>query len=51
MENHTLLFLLNLDLQWRKEKHGDVEMAGKRRISYFQQQKCGGSISCALTMR
>ncbi|MFS8008979.1 hypothetical protein Hanom_Chr14g01279231 [Helianthus anomalus] len=39
MENHTLLFLLNLDLQWRGEKHGDVETAGREKILYFQQQK------------
>ncbi|MFS8025440.1 hypothetical protein Hanom_Chr16g01474951 [Helianthus anomalus] len=51
MENHTLFFLLNLDLQWRREKHGDVEMTCKRRIFYFKQQKCGGSMSCALITR
>ncbi|MFS8003873.1 hypothetical protein Hanom_Chr13g01218971 [Helianthus anomalus] len=38
-ENYTLFFLLNLDLQWRREKSGDVEMAGRERISFFQLPK------------
>ncbi|MFS7900075.1 hypothetical protein Hanom_Chr14g01279621 [Helianthus anomalus] len=47
MENHTLLFLLNLDLQWRREKNGDVETASRGRILYFQQQKvCLPRVSC-----
>ncbi|MFS7892624.1 hypothetical protein Hanom_Chr00s000746g01657851 [Helianthus anomalus] len=38
MENHTFL-LFNLDLPWKREKRGDVEMVGRGRIPYFQLQK------------
>ncbi|KAJ0522716.1 hypothetical protein HanIR_Chr10g0485681 [Helianthus annuus] len=39
VKNHTLFFLLNLDLQWRREESGAVEIAGRRRFSCFQLQK------------
>ncbi|MFS7936923.1 hypothetical protein Hanom_Chr05g00421441 [Helianthus anomalus] len=47
MKNHTLFFLLNLDLQWRREKSRDVETTGRGRILYFQLQKvCLPYVSC-----
>ncbi|KAJ0586922.1 hypothetical protein HanIR_Chr04g0157271 [Helianthus annuus] len=39
VKNHILFFLLNLDLQWRREESGAVEIASRRRFSCFQLQK------------
>ncbi|MFS8000337.1 hypothetical protein Hanom_Chr12g01177141 [Helianthus anomalus] len=31
VKNHTFFFLLNLDVQWRRQESGDVEMTGRGR--------------------
>ncbi|KAJ0887851.1 hypothetical protein HanRHA438_Chr09g0395571 [Helianthus annuus] len=39
VKNHTLFFLLNLDLQWRREESGAVEMTGRGKNPLFPVTK------------
>ncbi|KAJ0579073.1 hypothetical protein HanRHA438_Chr05g0246361 [Helianthus annuus] len=39
VKNHTLFFLLNLDLQWRRQESGAVEITGRGKNPLFPVTK------------